>query len=1083
MHLLATVSRSLDDLSAAVDLDQTPADWLFLSFSDSDLTALAAAYADGPARVAGRLAPLAQLRHPYSVDLYLEKTARHAKVILVRLLGGLDYWRYGAEELAQMARRQGIALAILPGDAIADPRLTALSTVPPTVTARLWDYFQTGGPVNMEQVLDWIDAGCRGETLPLLPPAPLPDFGRFDPACHPAPPGAARAALVFYRSHAMAGDTQPILALAAALAHRGFGVETLFVSSLKAPEAAAALRHHLTESAPAIILNATNFSARQGADGSPLDAAGVPVLQVILANGSRDAWAAGGQGVSATDLVMSIVLPELDGRIGTTALAFKNLTERVAGLEFAPARLIADPDQTAHIADLAAAWVRLARAPRADRRIGIILSDYPGKLGREAYAVGLDTPESLRQIVRLLGASGYTIGPLPGALMAALTAPAPDENLSAAAYRAAFTALPAGFRAQVEAAWGPPPPDGFRFRHLTTGHLTIALQPDRGRAETRQQRYHDGTEPPSHAYIAFYLWLRGRVDALVHLGTHGTLEWLPGKAAALGPDCAPRAVLGAVPVIYPFIVNNPGEAAQAKRRTSAVTLGHLTPPLVAAGSPGGIEALLDEYAAAVSLDPKRAGLLAQAILDDARTTGLAADCGVTDDLSAEEALTRLDNFLCDVKEMRIADGLHIFGAAPDPTLWPEVPDAARPALLASGAAEKAALLAALDGRFIPPAPAGAPARGRVDVFPTGRNLTALDPRQVPTRTAWTLGQRAADALIARYLQDHGDWPKSILLDLWGSATLRTGGEDFAQAIALLGAQPEWEEASGRLIGVTILPPAVLDRPRIDVTLRISGLFRDVFPQQIAIFADLVAQIAARDEAPALNPLTAAEGPQDRIFGAAPGAYGTGVLRHWQAEDAEADALGETYLAATSHAYGIAAPRPSGAFADRVRAADAYIHTQDLPGQDLLDSDAFADHEGGFAAANAALGGRAALYHLDTTTPDRPVPRSLREEVARVLRGRLTNPRWLAGQRRHGHRGAAEIAESIDNLIAFARLTDAVRSDQIDRAYDATLGDTDLARFLETENPGAAEALRRAFTRAQRLGLWHPRRNATLGDPL
>lgn len=1084
MHLLATVTRSLDDLSAAVDLGQTPADWVFLSFSDSDLTALAAAHAiAGEAETAGRLAPLAQLRHPYSVDLYLEKTARHARVILVRLLGGLDYWRYGAEELAQIARRRGIHLAILPGDAAADARLTELSTVPPEVCARLWRYFQAGGPENMALVLDWIAARCANETIPLPPPAPLPEFGRFAAACHPAPANGATAVITFYRSHYTAGDTQPILALADALAARGLGVETLFVSSLKAPPVAEGLRQHLAETAPAIILNATNFSARRDPEGSPLDAAGVPVLQVILANGSRDAWAAGGQGVSAADLAMSIVLPELDGRIGTTALAFKSLTARVEALEFAPARLEADPAQTAYIADLAAAWARLARTPKARRRIGIILSDYPGKLGREAYAVGLDTPESLRRIVGLLRDRGYTVGALPEPLMAALTASATAETLSAADYRAAFAALPAGFRAQVEAAWGPPPPEGFRFRYRTAGHLSIALQPDRGRAETRKQSYHDGTEPPGHAYIAFYLWLRGRVDALVHLGTHGTLEWLPGKAAALGADCGPRAVLGAVPVIYPFIVNNPGEAAQAKRRSAAVTLGHLTPPLTAAGATGGIEELMDEYASAVSLDPKRAGVLAQAILDAATKSGLAADCGVTEALTPEEALARLDNFLCDVKEMRIADGLHIFGAAPDPALWPEMPEAARPALLASGEAEKAALLAALDGRFVPPGPAGAPARGRVDVFPTGRNLVTLDPRQVPTRTAWTLGQRAADALIARYLQDHGDWPKRIVLDLWGSASMRTGGEDLAQAIALLGAQPEWEEASGRLTGVTILPPAVLSRPRIDVTLRISGLFRDVFPQQIAVFADLVAQIATLDEAPEINPLAGAEGPKDRIFGAAPGAYGTGVLRQWQTEDASPDALGQTYLAATSHAYGIDAPRPTEAFAERVRGADAYIHTQDLPGQDLLDSDAFADHEGGFAAANAALGGQAALYHLDTTTPDRPVTRSLREEVARVVRGRLTNPRWLAGQRRHGHRGAAEIAESIDNLIAFARLTDAVRSDQIDRAYDATLGNADLTAFVETENPGAAEAMRRAFARAQRLGLWHPRRNALLEDRL
>ncbi|WP_408606075.1 cobaltochelatase subunit CobN [Elstera litoralis] len=434
--------------------------------------------------------------------------------------------------------------------------------------------------------------------------------------------------------------------------------------------------------------------------------------------------------------------------------------------------------------------------------------------------------------------------------------------------------------------------------------------------------------------------------------------------------------------------------------------------------------------------------------------------------------------------MRINDGLHIFGRTPDVAVWEAcLPAAALPELADCGTREMAALMTALDGRFIPPGPAGAPSRGRVDVFPTGRNLYTIDPRHVPTRTAWVLGQRAANELVARYLQDHGDWPQRILLDLWGSATMRTGGEDLAQAIALLGVTPVWDEGSARVSGFTILPHAVLDRPRIDVTLRISGLFRDVFPQQIALFNQIVAAVAALDEADALNPLaaqhrTVPDAPVSRIFGAAPGAYGTGVMRALIGND-EADrmSLGQGYLAGTGYAYDADAPRPSTGFAVQVRTADAYVHTQDMAGQDVLDSDAFADHEGGFAAANSALGGRAALYHLDSSLPEHIKLRSLAEEVARVVRGRLTNPRWLAGQMRHGHRGAAEIAESVDNLFAFAVLADCVRPHQFELAFEALVANADVRAFLRAANPAAAAALAARFTLANARGFWTPRRNS------
>ena len=757
-----------------------------------------------------------------------------------------------------------------------------------------------------------------------------------------------------------------------------------------------------------------------------------------------------------------------------------------------------------------AAWAKLARTPRAERRLACILSDYPAKAGRTGYAVGLDTPRSVVTIARRLAQEGFTVDPLDdeAALATALSMGETSAVLSVADYAVLLTTLPARFVDQLRAAWGEPGDDDavqnemFCFRIVRAGRLLIAVQPDRGAPASRKTEYHDASLPPRHGYVAFYLWLRmvEHMHAIIHCGTHGTLEWLPGKAVALSESCAPRAVLGPVPLIYPFIVNNPGEAAQAKRRVAAVTIGHLTPPLTAAGTHGAaaeMEGLFDEYAEAQSLDPRRAGRLAELIMARAWETGLAAESGVAPGENPEAALIKLDAWLCDIKDMQIGDGLHVFGEAPDAGQCAETArslsattgsqDAASiQRLLAScGEAEMRGLLAALDGRFVPPGSAGAPDRGRIDVLPTGRNLYSVDPRAVPTRTAWEIGRRTAEALLTRHAQDHGDWPKRILLDIWGSATMRTGGDDLAQAFALLGVRPRWDSGSSRVAGFDILPLAILNRPRVDVTLRISGLFRDVFPTQIALFDDAVRAVAALEEAEEDNPLAASvsAGSGDngrRVFGAAPGAYGIGLSRILAEGDwSNRDELGRAYLRATSHSYGAGSEGDlaAAAFRDRVAQTDVFVHVQDMPGQDVLDADAFAEHEGGFAAAAASLGSNPVLYHADTTDPDRSRIRTLREEVARVLRARATNPRWLAGQMRHGFRGAAEIAQTVDNFFAYAALTDVVDSRQFDLLFDATIGDETVRIFLKGANPAAADAIAERFDEAIRRGFWTTRRNS------
>lgn len=1089
MHLLRVESHSIDGSAEAVDLGQTPADIVALSFTDTDLALLAAAWEPMKDELPGlRLASLAALRHPYSVDLYIEKVVSKARFVLVRLLGGMDYWRYGVDELATLVRSNGCHLAIVPGDHREDARLDEASTLSASALRRIWAYFAAGGVDNIGVCLRFMAGHFTPQAL-CPPPVPVPAFGSFAPATLPGAANAPRALLVFYRALMLAADTEPVVALAQALADRGFGVEAVYVTSLKDEAATVPLRARLAAPRPDVVLNLTAFSGRQDDGGSVLDVADSPVFQVALSRLRQPQWLASQRGLDPADLAMNVVLPEFDGRIFALAISFKGETPRNEALEFT--RLIHQPeaDGISYAADLACAWARLARTPRSQRRLACVLSDYPAKGGRTGYAVGLDTPSSVCGIAGRLRQEGFSVDPLddPAALATALSLGETTAVLSVSAYAGLLATCPAAFVKQVNAAWGEPGDDGavsdgmFRFRVVRAGNLLIAVQPDRGSTVNRQAQYHDPLLPPRHGYVAFYLWLRAveLVHAVIHCGTHGTLEWLPGKAVALSESCSPRAVLGAVPLIYPFIVNNPGEAAQAKRRSAAVTVGHLTPRLTEAGSHGdaaALECLFDEYAEAQSLDPRRAVRLAEVIMERARESGLAADAGIAPDADRQAAFIRLDAWLCDIKDMRIGDGLHVFGQAPDDSAMPSA---------GCGEAEMAGLLAALDGRFVPPGPAGAPERGRLDVLPTGRNLYGIDPRAVPTRTAWEIGRRTAEALLTRHAQDHGEWPRRIVLDIWGSATMRTGGDDLAQAFALLGVRPCWGEGSNRVSGFDVLPLAILNRPRVDVTLRISGLFRDVFPSQIALFDDVTRAVAALEESAEDNPLAASVrcGSGDdgrRVFGAAPGAYGVGLSRIL-AEGGWTDraALGEAYLRATSHSYGVESDGAEAAlqFRGRVAVADAFVHVQDLPGQDALDADAFAEHEGGFAAAAGLLGNTPALYHADTSNPDRSRIRTLREEVARALRGRATNPRWLAGQMRHGFRGAAEIAETVDNFFACAALADVTDDRQFDLLFDATIGDEVVRTFLIGANPAAAAGIAERFEEAMQRGLWTSRRNS------
>ncbi len=1224
MHLLATTSGVVDGGAEAINLKQSPGDIVVLSAADSELAALALASDQLPGDFPTiRLANLLQLQHNYSVDLYTEQTLAQSKLIIVRLLGGKSYWPYGVERLLELDAK----IVFLPGGTEPDAVLTALSTVPASDCEILRQHLAHGGPENALNFWRYAYGLIRhpGESRDPQPdqvpafagmtlPTTFPKSGPF----RNLPNKGSRIGVVFYRALLEGGLVAPINALCDKFEKHGHSVSALYVASLKDKTSADLITSEWNVFKPDVIINATSF-AIGNPDADPLKQFECPVLQVTLAGMGEDDWRNSSRGLGQKDLAMSVVLPELDGRIYTRAISFK----ADAGFHTrTQCRIITHrplPDRIAFVAEQAIHWAALRHKPNAEKHIAIILANYPNKDGRIANGVGYDTPASTINILKALETDGYRIsrhGGMNGnALIEALQAQRTNAasgksssvQISIPDYENHFAVLPADIRAAVAFRWGIPASDpfvqhdAFQLPLLQFDNAVVGIQPARGYNIDPKSTYHDPALVPPHGYFAFYFWLRHhfKADAIIHNGKHGNLEWLPGKAVGLSEDCYPEALLGPVPHIYPFIVNDPGEGTSAKRRSAAVIIDHLTPPLTRAESYGplkDLEALVDEYYLASGLDPRRLKLLKEKILELTRHHNMDKDAGFTGDDDAD--LQKLDTFLCDLKEAQIRDGLHILGESPGgkqetdllvaltrvpsgdrPSLikaiaddlelgfdplncqfadewmgprpevlnavsrdaWRTVGDAVerlevlaaqlvdtppppfggappslraervettssraawgstakpgggvsthavlkfinttlRPTLASCGASEIANLLRALNGLPVPPGPSGAPTRGRLDVLPTGRNFYSLDNRTLPTPAAWQLGKLSADALLTRHFQDTGQHLKTIGLSVWGTANMRTGGDDLAQALWLLGAKPVWDTASWRVTGFEVQPLAAIGRPRVDVTLRISGFFRDAFPQQIELMDKAIRAVAALDEAPEDNPL-AASPTTSRIFGSKPGAYGAGLQAMidegiWQTKHD----LAAAYVTWGSYVYGTkdegrADPQ---AFRDRLAKIEAVIHNQDNREHDLLDSDDYYQFEGGMSAAvETASGSKPRVYHNDHSRPERPVIRTLEEEISRVMRSRVVNPKWIKGVKRHGYKGAFEIAATVDYMFAFAATADAVKSHHFDLAFDAYINDDDTRKFMADNNPQALKEMCQRFAEAISRGLWQPHRN-------
>ena len=1126
-------------------------------------------------------------------------------IAIVRILGGYRSWQHGIDAVIA----SGVPTIVLSGEQTPDAELMRHSTVPAGVAVQAHIYLAQGGTENLRGLHAFLSDTLLMTGFGFEPPVTIPTWGVLERNAAATGPTVA---VLYYRAQHLAGNTGYVQALCDAIDAAGGTALPVYCASLRTAEpellqllgTADALVTTVLAAGGATPATATAGGADDGWNVAHLAALDIPILQGLCLTSSRARWSENDDGMSPLDVATQVAVPEFDGRIITVPFSFKEIDDE--GL----ITYAADPERCARVAGLAVRHAKLRHIAPADKRVALVFSAYPTKHARIGNAVGLDTPASAVALLRAMREAGYDIGEVPGvdaedgdALVHALierggqdpdwlTPDALEANpirVSAADYATFFATLPEDFAAAIVKHWGPPPGELFVDRSrdpageiviaaMQSGNTVLLVQPPRGFGENPVAIYHDPDLPPSHHYLAAYRWVDTRfgADAVVHLGKHGNLEWLPSKTLGLSAGCGPDAALGDLPLIYPFLVNDPGEGTQAKRRAHATLVDHLIPPMARAETYGDIarlEQLLDEHSNVSALDPAKLPAIRQQIWTLMRAAKMDHDLGLEDrpdEDSFDDMLLHVDGWLCEIKDVQIRDGLHILGQAPtgeaeldlvlailrarqlfggeqtvpglrqalglaeDGTADKASVDAAEAqarelvaalqaadwdsavvdsltddpvvAQILTFAADEVvprlrgtdgeidAVLRALDGHYIPAGPSGSPLRGLVNVLPTGRNFYSVDPKAVPSRLAWETGVAMADSLLERYQADYGRWPASVGLSVWGTSAMRTAGDDIAEVLALLGVRPVWDDASRRVVNLEAISLAELGRPRIDVTVRISGFFRDAFPHVVTMLDDAVQLVAGLDEAPEDNFVRAhsqadlAEHRDERrsttrIFGSKPGTYGAGLLqlidsRNWRDDND----LAQVYTAWGGFAYGRdldGAPAADDMNKAYRRIAVAAKNT-DTREHDIADSDDYFQYHGGMIATVRALTGKdPAAYIGDNTRPDAVRTRTLSEETTRVFRARVVNPRWINAMRRHGYKGAFEMAATVDYLFGYDATAHVMSDWMYEQLSASYVLDPENRKFMTESNPWALHGMAERLLEAAGRGMWAQPESATL----
>ncbi|WP_207421246.1 cobaltochelatase subunit CobN [Desertivirga brevis] len=1246
---------------------------VFLTHADTDLLTLNRALQVLPENFPKTLGiNLQAVKTESHMAQLLDRELAVAQIIILRILGRPSSVP-GFNELVKRANERNQQLIVVSGTGELNPEFAAISTVSPAILQDTLLYLQASGHINLVNLLHFLSDHLLLTGFGYEAPLDLPDHGIY----HPTLPENATledwekiynpilptAGITFYRAHYLSGNTAFIDKLVESLEEKGMNVLPVFTSSLKATNKGSSWPSAFNffkwngETAIDILINTVSFamqdSEQYGSNAeSPLIQLDVPILQAISSGMTKGSWENSTRGLNPLDTAMNVAIPEFDGRIITVPISFKERERETKGYE-------AQEDRIDRVAGIAYRFARLRHLKNSEKKIAFIFTNSSTKASQIGNAVGLDAPASLLAILQAMQAEGYDIGELPETgtdiIHELINRCSYDENylsavqlenavgkVSADRYKQWFLDLPEQLRTKMQKQWGPPPGETYVhenaicFAGINYGNALVALQPPRGYGMDADAIYHQPDLPPTHHYHAFYRWLRDGwgADAIVHVGKHGTLEWLPGKGIGLSENCFPDAFLADLPLFYPFIINDPGEGSQAKRRAHAVVIDHLTPPMTTADTYGELAQLtqlVDEYYQVETLDPTKLPLLQRQIWELIQKANLDKDLALLlrkdhgdhvhewdDELTPEgvpvslaemegkdvsHLIEDIDGYLCELGAAQIRSGLHILGEMPQGealvdmlqalTRLPNLGVGSLPASIAalfdldfhalqsdkgkrldnitekfsevagrplSSAADALEvidelgkhlllllqkqgfrkdsiestlketfgnhkpqsfegiyatlgyicdkilpnldqtydeinnLLHALSGGYIPAGPSGAPTRGMAHILPTGKNFYTSDPRALPSQTAWEVGQQLAREVLDRHLRETGRYPENVGISVWGTSAMRTQGDDVAEILALFGVRPVWQNESRRVTSLEVISLEELKRPRIDVTTRISGFFRDAFPHLIELIDQAVQLVISLDEPldqnfvrkhylkdleelqqEEISPEEAEQRASYRIFGSPPGSYGAGILpliqeRNWQSD---AD-FAQTYINWGGYAYSssVSGVDARNEFKQVLSRVEVALHNQDNREHDIFDSDDYLQFHGGMIASIRSLTGhRPRAYFGDSQDPSRAIVRDLKEEALRVFRSRVVNPKWLESIKKHGYKGGLELTATVDYLFGYDATAQVADDWMYEKVAETYALDKDMQAFFEQNNPWALNAIAERLLEAAQRKMW------------
>ena len=1103
-------------------------------------------------------------------------------------------------------------------------------------------YFNYGGPVNIQRALSLLQSLLNGTGKAVPPPQPVAQDGLYHPDLgHVSDienylrecidPGKPTIGLWFFQTYWLNGNLAHVDALIREIEKRGANVLPVFSMRLK--DASLGNRgsdeivqsYFMGDSGPRIdtLINTMSMSMTLTNPDyrSLFPYLNVPVLQALVSSNPYAVWKESDQGMAVMDVTFQAAQPEFDGNLIAMPVATReeDTVDPVTGALLQ--RLAPIQDRVHVLVSLALNWARLRRVPNADKRIAIVFHHYPPRNDRIGCAAGLDSFASVKHLLDCMADEGYRIDhryangdELAKTLLQRMTCDqrwlTPDQfaaRAEASAGRDLFMqwhhALPEAVRLKMTGNWGEMPgslfvhEDKLNFAGLHNGNIFLTIQPPRGYLENTEAIYHDLHLSPPHHYLAQYRWIRDvfKADAVMHVGKHGSLEWLPGKALGLSEECYPDLAIMDLPNIYPYIINDPSEGTQAKRRSYCCIIDHLTPVYTNADlyeDLTEVDRALNNYADAAQQDPGKLPTLAGLLWDAVERADLHQDLAITREEAfgdVDAFVARLHSLLSELADTMITDGLHTMGEAPEGerlieflTQLMRLPNGDIPSLreevlavtgysyddLLAGSGKKLvgsssetarkliaevhqiacgliralarrgfepsavsdivmeqcdgprprleralryvaevlvpnihrvrdeveAALRAFSGGFVPPGPSGAPTRGQADILPTGRNFYSLDPRIIPSPGAWEVGKSLGDALLERYRQEKGQYPESVGMILWGGPTMRSKGDDVAEILYLLGVRPVWQ-ANGVVTSLEVIPMQELGRPRIDVVPRISGFFRDAFPNLVELVDEAIRIVAALHEIPEFNfvrqnVLKDMEGLRRngmnedsawrqatlRLFGCPPGTYGAGVAelvesKQWQTKED----LGDIYIRYSAHAYGrgVYGTQNPQFFRTLLSRMDVTVKNEDSREYDMMSCTDFYNYYGGLIAAVNTVRGEMPLALVgDSSDPKRVVLRTTQEEAKHVLRARLLNPKWLEGLKRHGYKGAGDISKVMDIIIGWDATAEVMEDWMYERVAGKYALDPEMQAWLKEVNPYALQNILDKLLETIHRGMWN-----------